>query len=310
MALSRHDTRNLDRVEKGESAGRAGHELDRVRPERTESTLARLPAFPLWLFLLFFASILTLLPCAGIDAHAAQVKLSWTASTSSTVTGYNLYYGTSSGNYSYYVKAGNVTSYTLTGLSEGATYYFAVAGYNGSGNQSGYSNEVGYTVPAACACTISPASVSVAGSGATGRVTVTAQSGCTWTASSAASWMTITSSASGTGSGTVSYSVAANTTTSSRTAASMIAGRSFTVTQVGSTFYTITASAGAGGAISPSGSVSVKPGSSRAFSISPARGYKVSGVAVDGVSVGAVVSYTFKRVSANHTIRVTFSRRW
>ncbi len=70
--------------------------------------------------------------------------------------------------------------------------------------------------------------------------------------------------------------------------------------------YSITASAGTGGSISPSGSVSVAYGSSRSFIITPNSGYQVSDVAVDGRSVGALSSYTFTNVTANHTIRAAF----
>jgi uncharacterized repeat protein (TIGR02543 family) len=78
-----------------------------------------------------------------------------------------------------------------------------------------------------------------------------------------------------------------------------------TFTQVA---YTITASAGSGGVISPSGSVSVGQGSSRAFTITPNSGYAVSGVVVDGSSVGAVSSYTFSNVQAAHTISASFTQ--
>jgi len=71
--------------------------------------------------------------------------------------------------------------------------------------------------------------------------------------------------------------------------------------------YTITASAGANGSISPSGGVAVKQGASQGFTITPNSGYQVSTVTVDGSSVGAVTSYTFNNVQANHTISATFS---
>ena len=71
--------------------------------------------------------------------------------------------------------------------------------------------------------------------------------------------------------------------------------------------YTITASAGTGGTISPSGSVGVNAGSNQTFTITPSSGYTVSGVTVDGSSVGAVTSYTFSNVTANHTINATFT---
>jgi methionine-rich copper-binding protein CopC len=76
--------------------------------------------------------------------------------------------------------------------------------------------------------------------------------------------------------------------------------------------YTIVASAGTGsgsanGTISPSGTISISSGASASFSISPNSGYGISAVYVDGVSVGAVSSYTFSNVTANHTISATFA---
>jgi hypothetical protein len=74
-----------------------------------------------------------------------------------------------------------------------------------------------------------------------------------------------------------------------------------------SSTYTITSSAGTGGSISPSGSTTVSYGGSRTYNITPSTGYRISDVRVDNVSVGAVDSYTFNNVSANHTITATFA---
>jgi hypothetical protein len=71
--------------------------------------------------------------------------------------------------------------------------------------------------------------------------------------------------------------------------------------------YVITSSAGSGGVISPSGAVSVAGGLSKSFTITPNSGYQVSGVLVDGVSVGAVSSFSFSNVQATHTIVASFS---
>lgn len=76
---------------------------------------------------------------------------------------------------------------------------------------------------------------------------------------------------------------------------------------LGTGAYTITASTGAGGSVSTSGAVAVMPGSNQVFTITPATGYRVLNVLVDGVSVGAVTSYTFSNVKANHTISATFA---
>jgi uncharacterized repeat protein (TIGR02543 family) len=71
--------------------------------------------------------------------------------------------------------------------------------------------------------------------------------------------------------------------------------------------YTIVASAGSGGSISPSGNVVVYHGSSRPFTITPSTGYHVLDVLVDGVTGGAVTTYTFTNVTAAHTIAATFA---
>ena len=70
--------------------------------------------------------------------------------------------------------------------------------------------------------------------------------------------------------------------------------------------FTITASAGPHGSISPPGATSVNDGSSQTFTITPASGYMVNDVTVDNASVGAVTTYTFTNVTATHTISVTF----
>lgn len=72
------------------------------------------------------------------------------------------------------------------------------------------------------------------------------------------------------------------------------------------TYYTITATAGEGGAIAPDGTVRVAQGADRTFTISAAEGYVIADVLVDGESIGAVDSYTFENVRQNHTIEARF----
>lgn len=74
------------------------------------------------------------------------------------------------------------------------------------------------------------------------------------------------------------------------------------------TTYIITASAEGGGTVSPNGSVTVTEGDSQTFTITPNNGYHIEDVLVDGVSVGAVSTYTFSNVTANHSIHATFER--
>jgi hypothetical protein len=93
-----------------------------------------------------------------------------------------------------------------------------------------------YDFPGSTTCTysISPTSQSFGSGSGSGGVNVTTQSGCQWTVSGNPNWVTISGASSGTGSGTVSYSVAANGGAQSRQSTFTIAGKSFTVTQEGS----------------------------------------------------------------------------
>jgi|GEM_PF-6224532 len=72
--------------------------------------------------------------------------------------------------------------------------------------------------------------------------------------------------------------------------------------------YTLTATAGAGGAISPSGAIAVNSGTSKTYTITPNTGYSIADVKADGISVGNLASYMFRNVTANHTLTATFSK--
>ena len=78
----------------------------------------------------------------------------------------------------------------------------------------------------------------------------------------------------------------------------------------GVTTYAITASAGDGGSISPSGRVSVARGGNKTFTVRPGDGYAVKDVLVDGKSIGAVESYTFENIRAGHTIEAIFEEKF
>ena len=76
----------------------------------------------------------------------------------------------------------------------------------------------------------------------------------------------------------------------------------------GYTYYTIKATAGVNGSISPSGNVSVREGRDQTFTITPDKGYAVAKVLIDSKNVGAVKSYTFENVKKSHTIEVVFMK--
>ena len=71
--------------------------------------------------------------------------------------------------------------------------------------------------------------------------------------------------------------------------------------------YTITASAGEGGTISPAGATTVDGGKDQVYAIDPAAGHHIQDAVIDGVSAGAVTSYTFTNVQANHNIQASFT---
>jgi hypothetical protein len=71
--------------------------------------------------------------------------------------------------------------------------------------------------------------------------------------------------------------------------------------------YTITASAGSGGSITPAGTSTVNQGAGKSLTITPAAGYHVADVLVDGSSVGALTTYAFDNITVNHTIAATFA---
>ena len=73
-------------------------------------------------------------------------------------------------------------------------------------------------------------------------------------------------------------------------------------------YYTIKATAGTGGSISPSGNVSVREGRDQTFTITPDKSYAVANVKIDGKSIGTVKSYTFENVRRTHTIEVIFMK--
>jgi hypothetical protein len=82
-----------------------------------------------------------ILCCNCLQAFSGDVSLAWDPSVSEGVTGYKVYFGSSSGDYGTPITIPNQTSYTVADLPSG-TYYFAVTAFNATGDESGFSNEV------------------------------------------------------------------------------------------------------------------------------------------------------------------------
>ena len=186
------------------------------------------------------------------------------------------------------------TRYTFTGIIEGKTSYFAVTAYDAYGNESAFSEElVCYTlVPTAGANgSISPGSTVVVSHGMSQTFTIT----------HAAGYSVKDVLVDGKSVGAVTSYTFPNTSACHRIAATFEV-----ISNTGK--YTITASAGLGGSISPFGKVMVNKGAGQVFTIKPNAYYAVKNVLVDGASVGAVTSYTFPNVQANHKIYASFTR--
>lgn len=77
-----------------------------------------------------------------VGTTGGAISLTWDSNTDPDLGGYRIYYGTASGVYSHSTDVGNVTSFTLTGLTKGQTYFIVATAYDTSQNESGYSNEV------------------------------------------------------------------------------------------------------------------------------------------------------------------------
>jgi hypothetical protein len=101
--------------------------------------------------------------------------------------------------------------------------------------------------------------------------------------------------------GTCGGSLVGNIYTTNPVTASCTVVASFTQNS-----YTITTSAGSGGSITPE-NPTVIHGSNQTFTITPNTGYHIVDVQADGVSLGAVTTYTFTNVTSGHTISATFA---
>ncbi|MDR3556359.1 MAG: hypothetical protein P4L55_16515, partial [Syntrophobacteraceae bacterium] len=234
---------------------------------------------------------LVLLMSWSSGALAAQAVLAWNASTDTSVTGYKVYYGTQSGVYQTPIDAGNTTTYTVTGLSDTQAAYFVVTAYS-STQESGFSPELAcdfITAQAPSNGQITPAGTTSVSTGGSQTYSIVPNSGYQIGAVVV--------------DGTQVANPASTYTFSNVSGCHTIAA---TFVPVAPVSYTISASSGAGGSLSPSGAVSVVSGANQTFTISPAANYQISSVTVDGVSQGAVSSYTFPSVATTHTIAAAF----
>jgi len=88
----------------------------------------------------------TVSPAIAPAITSSTVALAWDRSPSRGVKGYRLHYGTASRGYSSIIDVGNVTTYKISNLTAGKTYYVVVTSYDKAGRESPVSNEISFTV--------------------------------------------------------------------------------------------------------------------------------------------------------------------
>jgi hypothetical protein len=103
-------------------------------------------------FLTFLFLVFILVGCGGGggsggtggpgETTPGTINLAWDSNAESDLAGYKIYYGTIAGIYDHAIDAGNVTTYTLTGLLKGQTYFIVVTAYTILDIESDFSNQV------------------------------------------------------------------------------------------------------------------------------------------------------------------------
>jgi FtsP/CotA-like multicopper oxidase with cupredoxin domain len=188
----------------------------------------------------------------------------------------------------------NATTYSDTTVASGTSYDYRVVAYNAAGDSLPSSTvtvaaQTYYTVAVSAGAggSVTPAGPSVV---------VPANGSQTFDIAPATGYHIVGITVDGTPMGALTSHTFSNVTANHTLAAEFAINT-----------YTITATAGANGSIDPVGATTVNYGGSQAYTITPATGYHVVDVTVDGVSVGALTGYTFSNVTADRTIAATFA---
>ena len=150
--------------------------------------------------------------------------------------------------------SGSLQSRATWNVTNGQSYLIEVNGYGSS--SPGGSATLSVSQFSSCAVTVAPSSASFNSAGGSDSIAVTAP-GCSWSAVSNSSWITIASGSSGTTSGTVQYSVAANSTGTTRSGSITIGSQAVTITQNARCVYSLSSSGRSMTSSAGSGSVSV-----------------------------------------------------
>ena len=250
--------------------------------------------------------------------QAAEVTLVWDPNTESDVAGYKLYYGAMSRQYDYLIDIGNKTTHSLYSLVDGTTYYIAVTAYDQQGLESGYSNEVVFTtMPPYNNYPLEPSAPSGPFVGYTqesyGFTTSALEPDgdalkyrFDWGDGNVSNWSASYQQHAWSSEGI--YCIKAQAIDSHGAASDWSYCSEIEIVSPPPGTLTIKATASIGGVVNPSGKVTLQYGDDYTFTITPDANYQVSDVQVDGVSEGAINSYTFFKANEDHTIEVIFKR--
>jgi hypothetical protein len=226
---------------------------------------------------------------------SGNVQLSWTANTESDLKGYNIYQGTSTGIYNTPTPLGKVTTYTISGLTQGKKYFFTITAVDTSSNESGYSNEVNATIPDTTLPVVAITSPTTAGTYSTASSSVTLSGSASDNIGvSKVTWANAANSTTGTATGTTSWSASgialANGTNAITVTASDAAGNTsiktlavtYTPSDTTAPAVAITSPTTAGTYSTASSSVSIPSYTTKSFYI------RLTGTASDNVGVTKV----------------------
>ncbi len=232
------------------------------------------------------------------QAISAQAKLAWDPNDPAP-EGYSIYQRTEGQAYDYSQPSwtGAENTGTVYDLANGTTYYFTVRAYAGT-EESADSNEVSFysSSPTIPTYTISVTGSNYGGISPENTVTVDEGDSQTFIISPDAGYHVAELFVDGISIGAV------NTYTFAQVTADHTISANFDINT-----YTISASAGTNGNISPEGNMNIDHGANQSYMITPDAGYHVADVKVDGVSKGSISSYTFNQVTANRSIEASFS---
>jgi hypothetical protein len=206
-------------------------------------------------FLLTLSILVAIIIITPSILFAAQIRLAWDANSEPDLAGYKVYYGTASRSYGTPVNVSNVTTYTVTGLTTGQTYYLAVTAFDNASpaNESTYSTEVSgaATDPAqtvSITVTTNPSGLQFL----VGTTTYTAPQTFSWTAGSS---YTLSLSSPQSGVSGTRYAYASWSDGGAQSHSITVPSSATTYTANLTTQYSLTTSASptAGGTVSPSG---------------------------------------------------------